>query len=76
MDEFNFDDPNNFPDEENLCGVIMLKDGSLEVRAVTGAPRRTNVTFKCPKKTKMHEWLLSLTGPMYPGASHLFLDVD
>ena len=76
MDDFDFNDPKSFPDKETLSGVVMLKDGSLEVRVVKGPPRITTVTYRCPKNTTMHTWLISLTGPMYPGASHLFLEVD
>ena len=72
MSEFEFNDPCCFPHQENLTGIIMLEDGSLEVSTQTGPPRCSTAVFKCLKKgTKM----LSISGPLDPGGNHfLFLD--
>ncbi len=74
MSEFDFNDPQCFPKEQNLSGINMLKDGSLRVSTHTGPPQCTTVVFICPKDSKMFEWLLSITGPLAPGGSHLFLE--
>lgn len=72
-----FNDPKNFPSRDGLSSVIMLDDESLEVRTQSGPPRISTAVFNCPKATKMYEYILSITGPLTPGGSWLYLsEVD
>jgi hypothetical protein len=67
-----FDNPEHFPKESDLAHMTMMDDESLEVVVLTAAPKRARVVLICPKQTKMHEWLLSFSGPLDPGEGHLF----
>ncbi len=74
MSQFDFNAPNHFPKLENLNCISMLADESLEVHTQTGPPRCTTASFRCPKGSKMYDWLLTITGPLESGESYLFVE--
>jgi len=72
--EFDFDDPVNFPQINEIMSVIMIDDGSLEIQGQGGLGEYARASIVCPSNTKMHAHVLSITGPLESGGSWFYLE--
>ncbi len=68
-----YNDSRTFPRKEDLVSVIMEGDGSLQIRVLrSDNEMHYHGMINCPRDTKMHDWIISMTGPMGKGQLHLF----
>ncbi|MBX9570465.1 MAG: hypothetical protein K2X77_16330 [Candidatus Obscuribacterales bacterium] len=69
-----FDNEKTFPKAENISSVFMLDDGSLKINILRNdSDLHYHGYILCPANTKMHSWILQLSGPLTPGKFKLFV---
>ena len=70
-----YNDESKFPLADDIVSVKMNDDHSLHLTILHSDDQlHYHATVDCPPDTKMHAFILTLTGPMIPGRYKIFLE--